>query len=264
MTFNGWSAFVKYNETLKNKIYPVAQLNKMGLKPKDKNIYELHSVRYYDQVTEYKFYSLDNTIPKRAKSVPVDMEPTAENLCQALFLISQSAIKSRDTAAKCHRQQQYDMAHRASMKKLKLYALKDKVVEKMADAGILKPEGWVIQTLLHDEEIKHFPCDVCEDYIPPADNSNKNKCDDYEYCNKRRAGTFTEFKQTEEKVNLFLYTCGDYKFYWPYASMLPEDANIVGHYEGLMKLEESPHKSDMRMIDAVTLLCDYVEDGSAA
>ena len=143
--FLGWSKVEKYNSTAEAPIYCRAQLARMGLKPKDESIFEVHRVSSDGYWREYEFFTLDNTIEKRRRTTR-ELPCTPINLCEALYLLNKSAKKSRDTAQSSYHHSKHGLAKSAKTRKTNLYTLKDAAVKKMVDDGILELKGYHEQT----------------------------------------------------------------------------------------------------------------------
>lgn len=251
MEFKSWKAVEEYNNSVDNPIYCAAQLSKMGLKPKDKNRFEIHAVykgmgRGWDN---FKFYTLDNTAEKRKVTrIVKEYQATTENLCQALYIVNKSAKKSRDTAQECYNNKRHGNAAAAKKRKNALYEIKDVALKKMIANNIGHLVGYNTQTVIKAITEWHSTCDICE-----HQNSHECQlCEDEQRWNKVVKKEITNY--------LLLYAYESFSFHIP-VEKKPDNVEYLNHIDELISKEVTV-KCSIGFNDAVKLLSDYCQEES--
>jgi len=250
MNFGSWAQVIKYNEDAKSPIYCKAQLSKMGLKPKDENTYQIHSVYkgHGKGWGDFKFFTLENAVEKRkVQRVEKTYEPTSENLCQALYVINKSAKKSRDTAQNLYYDGRHGNTKTAKKRKNKIYALKDKVLKKMMDEGVVELVGYNTQTLARTVKVWHSLCDQCE--------YRRNYDSECDFCDEKYVKWYEE-KEEKKESYLLLYKYQSYSFHVP-SDKKPDDVEFLCEIDDLIS-KDVKFKCFIGFSDAMKLLTAYI------
>ncbi len=111
-------------ENLKTK----TQLKEMKLKP----IGKPKAVKLGHQAKEYNLYDIKET--ESTKKIKVDIakiDLNINNIAEALYIINKSVKKSRDTKTQNYDAGRFDVVSRAKTRQLKLYGLKNAVIDKL-------------------------------------------------------------------------------------------------------------------------------------
>ena len=252
INFKNWQKVEEYNADNPAPIYCKAHLSKMGLKPKDENIYAVHQVYngHRNRWDAFRFYTLDNTVQKRkVKRTAREYEPTPENICEALYTVNKSAKKSRDTAQENYHIGEHGIVARAKTRKNKIYRLKDAVMKKLIADNILELKGYNTQKYVKRTKLRDPSCNVCEDY--------EINC--YVNCEKR----YYETKEEEEAVNyLLLYRYKQFSFH-AISDKKPSNVEFLSEIEDLIS-QEVKVKSPIGYNDAVKLLTEYCNASAAS
>ncbi|MGL4449935.1 MAG: YkyB family protein [Sarcina sp.] len=146
---NSFSSYYRWREMIEDGVvdfYFEKYLNEQGLKIKK----DAQPIKYVDvQVAGHwkrgiRAYAMEDTIEIIKRNVKL-LEPTVTNLCKALYLINKSAKISRDTKIINYKSKNFKTVNGAKTREVKLYELKDKVIDKMYSEGLLKLEGYHTQ-----------------------------------------------------------------------------------------------------------------------
>lgn len=257
INFNSWKKVNEYNAASDNPVYCKTQLSRLGLKPKNKDIYQIHRVNYNGHWTEYKFFSLSNTVEKRKVSrITNDLAETPANLCEALYIINKSAKKSRDTSQRSYNYNEHSQSRTAKTRKNKLYDLKNKVMQKLIADGIIELVGYHIQKNVFKEKTWYSTCDTCEYYMDSDEDEDENEfCDAYNYCNKRNR--WSKIIEKENVNYLLLYKYESFSFHIP-GNTKPLNTEYLGDIQELIS-QEVKIKCVIKYSDAINLLQKYIE-----
>lgn len=134
-----------------------------GLKPiNDKEPDATAKVYMYSKWQEIKLYHIDNCIEIKRRKV-IEHELTPHNIAQALYLVNKSAKVSRDTKQLNYEEKRHNIVQAAKTRQLKLYDLKQSVIDKLIKTNIIDIVGYHVMpdgkyTLLQLEGFKfHTP-----------------------------------------------------------------------------------------------------------
>ena len=252
MYFSSWKRFGDYNDSSESPIYCKTQLSRMGLKPKNIQDYQTHTVCYDGRAADFKFYTLSNTVEKRKVTrTTSSVVETPETLCESLYIINKSAKKSRNTAQRNYNRDNHSQARTAKKRKEELYDLKNKAMKKLIEDKVINLIGYHIQKTVNTESVWHSTCDTC------TNNSTCRDKYDYDDC---RLGldreTWCDEEEIEESTYLLFYKCDPYSFHVP-RDAKPEDINYLGEITELISSEQKI-KCSMKYNDALALLKKYV------
>ncbi|MDH2882393.1 YkyB family protein [Bacillus cytotoxicus] len=115
------------SENLKTKI----QLKEMRLKPADvEKPAALIKTYLHGKWRVLNLYDVNTCIEIKKRKVK-DIELTIENISEALYVINKSAKKSRDTKKESYYRRDFSIVKASKTRESKLYALKDRVMEKL-------------------------------------------------------------------------------------------------------------------------------------
>lgn len=145
--FTKWYEQKEFNENnpKEERLYTETQLRRdLKMKLKEDEEGELIQIYTGGRWRWFEFFKLDQAIPLRTrKKVKIkDIELTNENLCEALYIINKSAKISRDTKKINYEMRNYGVVSGAKTREVKLYDLKNKVMDKLIKNNVLKIKGY--------------------------------------------------------------------------------------------------------------------------
>lgn len=145
--FTKWYEQKEFNENnpKEERLYTETQLRRdLKMKLKEDEEGELIQIYTGGRWKEFEFFKINQAIPLRTrKKVEIkDIEITNENLCEALYIINKSAKISRDTKKINYGRGNYGVVSGAKTREVKLYDLKNKVMDKLIKNNVLKIKGY--------------------------------------------------------------------------------------------------------------------------
>lgn len=123
--------FVTWNKVEEGYYTKTKLRNDFGLKPRDEKDYDA-TLRAYMSGSwrDYVLYHIDDTVEIKRRKI-ADIEPTDQNLAEALYIINKSAKVSRDTKTENYTWGRHKIVATSKTRQNQLYEIKDAVIKKL-------------------------------------------------------------------------------------------------------------------------------------
>lgn len=130
--------------------------NEYGLKPRDVNEHDVTLKAYMQgKWRDFVLYHIDNTVEIKKRKI-ADIDPTIENLSQALYVINKSAKVSRDTKNENYQRRRHGIVSAAKKRQEHLYSLKDATLNKLLKEKLANVKGYHKQKSSYNDEYNYL------------------------------------------------------------------------------------------------------------
>lgn len=148
--------FVTWNKIEEGYYTKTKLRDEFGLKPLDEKDYDATLKAYISgSWRDFVLYHIEKTIEIKRRKI-ADIEPTDENLANALYVINKSAKISRDTKVENYSRGKYNVVASSKTRQNQLYELKNATIKKLLREEKMEIVGYHEQKSARYGDMSYF------------------------------------------------------------------------------------------------------------